>query len=86
MYVHRMESTAMSSGGLTFKAVLLRAATVLQRNYYKQEKSQGPGTGEASSTLWPGRTVKGAVQSICHVQTLGGENRVCNHSGAYKSL
>lgn len=79
--LHR--GTVRSSSGLTFRAVLLPAAAVFQRSYCKYQKSQGAGTGEAGSTQWPGRAVKGAAQSLC---LLSGENRVCNHSVAYKSL
>lgn len=76
IWVHCIESTVRSSSGLTFRAVLLPAAAVLQRSYCKYQKSQGAGTGEAGSTLWPGRAVKGAAQSLCHMQTLSSMGRI----------
>lgn len=76
-----------SSSGLTFSAVLLLAAAVLQKSFCKSQKSQGVGTGQANSRLWSGRTAKSCTLPLPYADTLlTRENRLCNHSVACKSL
>lgn len=55
---------------MTFRAVLLPAIAVLQRSFWRYQKSQGFGAGEVSSALWPGRAVRAAAWCLYHMQTL----------------